>query len=177
MAMGSGPGRRLIVVRHAKAAWPEGVADEERPLAGRGRRDAPRAGRWLAAQGWLPDHVICSPARRTRETLTLISGEWEIEPPVDFDARVYAAELATLLAVVRGAPPSARTLMLVGHNPGMHGLTMALVGDSVPEDAVERVEQKFPTCAIAMLEAPASWSALAPGRALLTRFAVPDDFG
>lgn len=175
--MGSEPGRRLIVMRHAKAAWPEGVADLERPLAERGRLDAPRAGRWLAAGGWVPDQVICSPARRTRETFALVGGVWENSPPVDYDERVYAAGVAALLAVVRGAPPSARTLMLIGHNPGMQGLTLTLAGDAVEEEGMDRAEEKFPTCAIAILEVPASWSALAPGRALLTQFAVPRDFG
>lgn len=172
--------RRLVVVRHAKAAWPEGVADLKRPLAERGRRDAPRAGRWLEARGWLPDRVICSPASRTKETYALLSEIWEIAPPVDFDERVYAAGIAALLAVVRGAPPSARTLMLVGHNPGMQELTLALAEDEVDRagdvGALERAGEKFPTCAIAMLEVPGSWSSLAPGRALLSRFAVPRDF-
>jgi phosphohistidine phosphatase len=168
--------RRLIVVRHAKAAWPEGVADAERPLADRGRLDAPRAGRWLEDEGLVPDRVICSPARRTRETLALVSGVWSAAPPVEYDERVYAAGVASLLAVVRGAPPSARSVMLVGHNPGMQGLTVALAGDEASEGDIERVAEKYPTCAIAVLEVPGTWSALAPGGAQLTRFAVPREF-
>jgi phosphohistidine phosphatase len=176
--MGTGePGRRLVVVRHAKAAWPEGVPDPERPLAQRGRRDAPRAGRWLEAQGLAPDRVICSPAQRTRETYALLSGVWSASPPVDYDERVYAAGVAALLAVVRGASPTARMLMLVGHNPGMQGLVLTLAGDAADDGDMERVEEKFPTAAIAVLEVPGPWSALAPGRALLSRFVVPRDFG
>lgn len=168
--------RRLIVLRHAKSDWPEGVADPERPLADRGRLDAPRAGRWLEEEGLLPDRVICSPARRTRETLALVSGVWSFAPPVEYDSRVYAAGIASLLAVVRGAPPSARSVMLVGHNPGMQGLTVALAGDEGSEGDIERVAEKYPTCAIAVLEVPGTWSALAPGGAQLARFAVPREF-
>jgi phosphohistidine phosphatase len=168
--------RRLIILRHAKAAWPEGVPDLERPLASRGRADAPRAGRWLADEGLVPDRVICSPARRTRETLALVSGVWSAAPPVEYDERVYAAGVASLLAVVRGAPPSARSVMIVGHNPGMQALTIALAGDEASEGDLERVSEKYPTCAIAVLEAPGAWSALAPGGAQLTRFAVPREF-
>ncbi|MFK0293496.1 SixA phosphatase family protein [Streptomyces sp. NPDC090442] len=66
---------RLIVLRHAKSAWPEGVPDHERPLAGRGRRDAPAAGRWLWQQHCAPDVVLCSTSRRTRETWARVAGE------------------------------------------------------------------------------------------------------
>lgn len=167
--------RRLIITRHAKAAWPEGVPDIERPLAERGRRDAPRAGRYLSGKGLVPDRVICSPAARTRETFALISSAWDSAPSVDYDERVYAAGLSSLLAVVRGAPPMSRALMVVGHNPGMQSLTLALAGDG---DAAElaRAEEKYPTCAIAVLEVPGTWSSVAPGRAVLDLFVVPRDF-
>jgi phosphohistidine phosphatase len=168
--------RRLIVARHAKAAWPEGVPDLQRPLAERGRRDAPRAGRWLAGSGLVPDRVICSPAARTRETFALISSAWDSAPPVDYDERVYAAGISALLAVVRGAPPTARALMVVGHNPGMQGLTLALAGDGDPE-ALARAQEKYPTCAIAVLEIPGTWSSVGPGSAVLDRFVVPREFG
>lgn len=169
------PVRRLVITRHAKAAWPEGVPDPERPLAERGRRDAPRAGRWLSGAKLLPDHVVCSPAARTRETYALISSEWDSAPSVDYDERVYAAGLSALLSVVRGAPPASRALMLVGHNPGMQGLTLALAGDGDPA-RLAQAREKYPTCGIAVLEIPGTWSSVAPGRAVLERFVVPRDF-
>jgi len=168
--------RRLIVTRHAKAAWPEGVPDLERPLAERGRRDAPRAGRWLQGAALVPDRVICSPAARTRETFDLISSQWDSVPTVDYDERVYAAGLSALLAVVRGAPPASRALMVVGHNPGMQGLTLALAGDGDPV-GLARAHEKYPTCGIAVLNVSGTWASVAPGRAVLERFVVPRDFG
>jgi len=167
--------RRLIVTRHAKAAWPEGVPDLERPLAERGRRDAPRAGRFLVEAGLVPDRVICSPAARTRETFGLISSEWDSVPPVDYDERVYDAGLSALLAVVRGAPPTSRALMVVGHNPGMQQLTLAVAGDGDPA-GLARANEKYPTCGIAVLEVPGTWSSVEPGHAVLERFVVPRDF-
>jgi phosphohistidine phosphatase len=138
--------------------------------------DALRAGRWLEALELLPDRVICPPARRTRETLALVSGVWSAAPPVEYDERVYAAGVAGLLAVVRGAPPSARSVMIVGHNPGMQALTIALAGDEAAQGDIARVAEKYPTCAIAVRETPGAWSAFAPGGARLTRFAVPREF-
>ena len=167
--------RRLIIARHAKAAWPEGVPDLERPLEERGRRDAPRAGRWLSAAGLVPDAVICSPAARTRETFSLISSEWDSVPTVDYDERVYAAGLAALLTVVREAPSASRALMVVGHNPGMQALTLALAGDGDPA-GLARAREKYPTCGIAVLEVSGAWASVAPGCAVLERFVAPRDF-
>lgn len=89
--MTSGELRRLVVLRHAKSAWPDGVADHERPLAPRGRRDAPAAGRWLREAGCVPDLVVCSTAGRTRQTWDLVSDELDATMPVTHDARLYRA--------------------------------------------------------------------------------------
>jgi phosphohistidine phosphatase len=163
--------RRLIVLRHAKSAWPD-VDDLDRPLAARGRRDAPAAGRWLRDDACLPDRVICSPARRTRETWEFVAEKLGATPPVSYDERVYDASMLTLLGVVHEVPESVRTLLLVGHNPGMQELTLALAGEAVG-DALQRAREKFPTSAIAVLTIPGPWSALAPGAALLADLVVP----
>jgi phosphohistidine phosphatase len=163
--------RRLIVLRHAKSAWPD-VNDFERPLAPRGRRDAPAVGRRLRDAACLPDRVICSPARRTRETWDLVAQELDAAPPVSYDERVYGASVATLLGVVHEMPEPVRTLLLIGHNPGLQELTLALAGE-VAGDALDRAQEKFPTSAIAVLTFAGSWSELAPGSALLADFAVP----
>ncbi|CAM5605305.1 Phosphohistidine phosphatase OS=Streptomyces griseomycini OX=66895 GN=FHS37_004000 PE=4 SV=1 [Streptomyces griseomycini] len=88
---GAGPLRRLVVLRHAKSARPEGVADHERPLAPRGRRDAPAAGRALAEADCLPGLALCSTAVRARRTWELAAAQWGTPPPVRFDRRLYAA--------------------------------------------------------------------------------------
>ncbi|MFJ9153113.1 SixA phosphatase family protein [Streptomyces sp. NPDC102270] len=170
---GAGPPRRLVVLRHAKSAWPEGVADHERPLGPRGRRDAPEAGRALAASGLLPDLVLCSTAVRARHTWELASAQWDTPPPVRLDAELYGADVPELLAAVHGTPPEVATLLLVGHNPGLEDLVLTLAGDSV-DDALDEVRVKFPTSAIAVLAwHGTSWRALEPGTALLTSVMVP----
>jgi phosphohistidine phosphatase len=163
--------RRLIVLRHAKSAWPD-VSDFERPLAPRGRRDGPAAGHWLRDSAYPLDHVICSPARRTRETWDLVVQELDATPPVSYDERVYGAGVNTLLDVVCEAPAEVETLLLVGHNPGLQELTLALAGEA-SGDALERAMEKFPTSAIAVLTFEGSWPELTPGSALLADFAIP----
>lgn len=167
---------RLIVLRHAKSAWPAGVPDLDRPLAGRGRRDAPAAGRWLRQRHGAPDAVICSPSLRTRETWDRVAAELAAPGTtatpgkVVFEPRVYAASAATLLQVVRGFPDRWRTALLIGHQPGVQDLVLALAGGG---EGVDRVREKFPTSAVAVLTLPGGWAGLTPGCAVLTDFAVP----
>ncbi|MEV8531444.1 histidine phosphatase family protein [Streptomyces sp. NPDC051211] len=167
-----GPLRRLVVLRHAKSAWPEGVPDRERPLGPRGLRDAPAAGRRLAESHWLPDLVLCSPARRTRQTWELAAAEAGSTAPVRHDGRIYAADCRDLLDVVREVPAEVGTLLLVGHNPGLEDLVLLLAGEALG-DALQEVRTKFPTSAIAVLTWTGTWSDLAPGTTLLTDMAVP----
>ncbi|KUL43150.1 SixA phosphatase family protein [Streptomyces regalis] len=166
--IGAGPLRRLVVLRHAKSAWPDGVADHERPLGPRGRRDAPVAGRMLAETDCLPDLALCSTAVRARETWELAAAQWGTPPPVRHEPRLYAADVSDLLQVVHEAPPEVETLLLVGHNPGLEELVLALAGDGL-DDTLDQVRTKFPTSAIAVLAwHGTTWRALAPGTALLT---------
>lgn len=170
---GTGPLRRLVVLRHAKSAWPEGVPDHERPLAPRGRRDAPAAGHALAEIDCLPDLALCSTATRARETWELASAQWGTPPPVRHDPRLYAADVPELLQVVREAPAQAATLLLIGHNPGLEELVLDLAGDGL-DNLLDEVRLKFPTSVIAVLTwRGTTWRDLAPGTALLTWMAVP----
>ncbi len=168
--------RHLIVLRHAKAAWPD-VEDRQRPLAERGRRDAPAAGRWLREaglrlDGFAIDRVVCSPARRTRETWELAAKELEDPPAPVYDGRVYAATASMLLNVLRETPARVRGLVLVGHNPGMQHLTTILAREDSGEPLV-RAREKYPTSAIALFSVQSDWSDLKAGRALLNEFAIP----
>ena len=177
--------RKLVLLRHAKSAWPD-LPDHERPLAGRGRRDAPVMGRWLRAAGHVPDQVLCSTARRARETWELAQPGLGAAPPVSFEDRVYGASAAQLLDLARHAPPAAKTLLIVGHDPGIPGLALLLAGagasagggresDAVPQDVADRMRAKFPTAAIAVLELALPWDQLRPGTARLTGFVTPRD--
>ncbi|WP_406728647.1 SixA phosphatase family protein [Streptomyces sp. GD-15H] len=170
---GTGRVRRLVVLRHAKSAWPDGVADRDRPLAARGRRDAPAAGRVIAETVGLPGLVLCSTAVRTRDTWELAAAQWDTAVPVRYEPRLYAADVPGLLAVVHEVTADVGTLLLIGHNPGLADLVVALAGDGV-DDTLDRVRTKFPTSAIAVLSwRGAGWPDLTPGTALLTAMTVP----
>lgn len=164
--------RWLVVLRHAKSAWPD-VPDEQRPLGKRGVRDAPMAGAWLREHRYLPEQVLCSPARRTRETWELAASRLPAAPPVRYDRRIYAAEADALLRVVAECPDQTRTVLLIGHFPSVRDLTLHLAGQDSDQDALERVRTKFPTSGIAVLAVPTGWAGLAAKIARLTDFAVP----
>ncbi|WP_042378173.1 SixA phosphatase family protein [Streptacidiphilus melanogenes] len=168
---------RLIVLRHAKSAWPEGVPDLERPLAERGLRDAPRMGAWLRQAGLRPELVICSPARRTRQTWELTSRTLGAEPIVAFEPRVYGAEVEELLEVLREVPDGVGTVLVVAHFPGVQGLVLELVGGPVASStpALARLHEKFPTAGAAVVDLPAGWAGLRRGTGTLAAFTVPRD--
>jgi phosphohistidine phosphatase len=150
--MAKHPEHTLILLRHAKSDWTGGEADVDRPLNGRGQRQAPLAGRWLADQ-WLADGIrgidlaVVSPARRARETWELASAELGDAPPTLIDERAYAASADALLGIVRGLPEDAGTVVLVGHNPGMEHLASLLAGEPVA----------MPTSAIAAIALSGPW--------------------
>jgi phosphohistidine phosphatase len=163
--------RTLLLLRHAKSDWPP-VPDHDRPLGARGRRDAPAIGRALRAAGFAPGRVLCSTAKRTRQTWELAAGELGGTPKVEWDVRIYAADVDSLVEVIREVPGDVGTLLVVGHNPGAQDLTLALAGAGEP-GALRAARLKFPTGAFAALSVPGDWARLAPGEAELTRFEVP----
>jgi len=167
--------RRLILLRHAKSDWPD-VPDEDRPLAKRGRRDAPRIGRWLRGRGYLPDVVVCSAARRTRQTWQLVGPELDGSPDVRFEPRAYAASALTLLYLTRELPSRYLTAMLIGHNPGLEELTASLTaaGDG-PQTGIEPRGIRLPTAGVAVVEFAGDWPDLAPGQARLLDAVIPAD--
>jgi phosphohistidine phosphatase len=170
--------RRLILLRHAKSAWPD-VPDHDRPLAPRGRRDAPGAGRWLSKAGSVPDLVLCSTARRARETWALAEENLGAQPQTTFAGRVYEASSTGLLDLARETSPDVGTLLIVGHEPAMRSLTLDLASPQPGEaeaQALSRVRVKYPTASIAVLAFTVGWAELQPGRARLADFVVPSDF-
>ena len=123
--------RTLILLRHAKSDWSGSEADIDRPLAERGRTQAPLAGRWLADHAGRIDLAVVSPAQRARATGALVSAQLAEAPRLRVDDRVYAASAERLLQVVREVPDDLRTVVLVGHNPGMEALASYLAGAEV----------------------------------------------
>ena len=167
--------RQLVLLRHAKSAWPD-VTDHERPLAPRGRRDAPLAGRWLQAAGRVPDRVVCSTARRARETWQRAAAQLDAVPAVSFDPRVYGAAAAGLLELASETPPGTRALLIVGHDPGLRDLTLTLASARGSDSGtLDQVRLKFPTAALAVLEFAGTWQELGPHQARLAAFVVPRD--
>jgi len=168
----------LLLLRHAKSDWDNpALADYDRPLAKRGRKAAPRMGAEIAALGLHPDIVLCSSAARTRETLSLVLPKLAGAPPaVVYDDAIYMGTPSDLLTALRGLAPRApapQTAMIVGHNPGMEELAELLVsrGD---EHSLELMDEKFPTCALAVFTFDAEgWADIAPGTGTLTRFITP----
>ena len=154
--------RYLLLLRHAKSAWNTGATtDFDRPLANRGERDAPIMGRWLKKQGLVPDVVISSPALRARQTCEAACQKMGIkQKEINWDNRVYAALVTELLQVLKGYKKKSKTLMLVGHNPGLEDLLIYLVGEDIqmPPDG-----KLLPTAAVAYLKLPGNWKDLAEG--------------
>src|SRR2546423_954620 len=120
--------RRLIVLRHAKSARPDGVPDHDRPLAGRGRREAPLAGRWLNERYPDIDLAVCSTAKRARQTWSRVAEELHAAPPRRVDERLYAASVDDLVAVAQELPETARSVLIIGHNPGLEDLVSEFTG-------------------------------------------------
>lgn len=177
--MPSSSSRVLILLRHAKSAWPDDVPDHERPLAPRGRRDAPAAGRWLRRSGYVPDRVLCSTARRARETWSLAEENLGAHPATVFEERVYGASIVDLFDLARQTPADIGTLAIVGHDPAIRGMTLELVGEhtgAAEAEAIGRVRAKYPTAAVAVLSFSGDWAEMNPGQAQLTEFVVPGDF-
>lgn len=146
--------RRLIVMRHAKAGDLPGGPDLERALTRRGMADATRAGQWLAGQGYVPDAVICSSARRARQTWRQVAAEFTNGVRAHETESLYEATAGDLLEFIRGTADQATTLMYVGHNPAAGNLAAALAGWR---------PAGFPTSAIAVIGFSGPWSRLNPG--------------
>ncbi|MCX2971287.1 histidine phosphatase family protein [Streptomyces sp. TRM70308] len=164
--------RRMVLLRHAKADWPD-VPDHERPLADRGRKDAPAAGGWLAAQEIHPELALCSTAARTRETWKLVVPQLPRRPRTVYEERVYDASPGELISVVTEVDDDVRDLILIGHNPGMQNLAEILTGSADEEAARRMAERGFPTSAMAVLTVNGTWKSVEPGAGHLTHFWAP----
>ena len=160
----------LFVLRHAKSSWDDALLqDRERPLSPRGRRAVKVLAHHVAEAGTAPEEILCSPAVRTRETLAGVLPD----RPASFEEPLYNADCAKLIARLRELTPGLRSAMVVGHNPAMQTLVLRLAGAQGDGHALEEIERKFPTGALATLAFDGAWSDLAPGRAQLLAYVKP----
>jgi phosphohistidine phosphatase len=165
--------RRLLLVRHAKAAV--GPVDADRPLTERGSRQAAAIGAWLEQAALVPERVLVSSARRAVETWELAGAPLVpgLRPIVD--ARIYDNTVEALLATIREISEDVRTVAVVGHNPSM-GELAAVLDDGQGNPAARRaLDAGFPTGGLAVFLLSAPFAALAPGAATLSDFTVPGD--
>lgn len=164
--------RTLVLLRHAKSDYPDGVVDHARPLAARGEREAVLAGAWLRSGVIGPpvQAVLCSTATRTRQTLARTG----LDAPVRYLDRLYGATPGIILEAINGVDDTVDTLLVVGHEPAMSGLALGLAGpEGTNRVAAEHVTAKYPTSAMAVLKVSGSWSGLEVGTAALVTFYVP----
>ena len=160
--------RRLILMRHGKSGYPQGVADHERPLAPRGQREAALAGDWLRANVTSIDAVLCSTSTRTRQTLERTG----IVAPTTFEKAVYGATPERLIYEIQAVDDAVDTLLVIGHDPGMPWTAWELAANRDSQFATD-LSTKFPTSALAILAFDGSWSELTTGSAELVAFHVP----
>jgi phosphohistidine phosphatase len=175
--------RQLLLLRHAKSSWDEGsLSDHARPLNTRGRRAADAMAEQMRSLGLAPDVVLVSSARRTLQTLEALQ-PLEDSPMVEVLDALYLAPWETLRDALRQVPDTARSVLLIAHNPGLHDLALALGGLSpatppaspLGSSMAERLAHDYPTGALAEFAVAARWSELDGGGARLVRFLCPRD--
>lgn len=159
-----------MLLRHAKSAYPDGVADHDRPLAPRGEREAGLAGEWLRVNLPTIDAVLCSTATRARQTLVRTG----VEAPVRYVERLYGASPGMVIEEINRLGDDIATLVVVGHEPTMSAVAVVLAGaEGTDHAALDAIAAKFPTSGMAVLRFAGRWADLNPSGAALVGFHVP----
>jgi phosphohistidine phosphatase len=166
--------RRLILLRHAKTERAEpGERDRDRKLMKRGRSDASMIGAYMARHGLVPDLALVSPATRAQETWLLAAAAFAKAPPMLTNDRIYNADTEKLLGVVGEPHKQAHTVIVVGHNPGLHDLAVLLIASGEVK-ARERIRGKLPTSGLVVIDLPFDdWSLVQTQKGRLERFVSP----
>ncbi|MFI7482624.1 SixA phosphatase family protein [Kocuria sp. M1R5S2] len=166
--------KKLVLMRHAEAEHPWGVVDHDRPLTPGGSADAAAAGRWLLDHGHAPDMILCSSALRARQTCTWVSSVLgDLAPTARLDESLYAASDPRIVAVLNHVPETVRTLLVIGHLPGLRDAALRLATPDSDYDAVMALADGCPTAGLALLEVPGEWAGLDGADARLVEFTVP----
>lgn len=170
--------RRLMLLRHAKSSWDdEGARDYDRPLASRGREAVPLVGAYMRREKLLPDKVILSGSRRTRETWALVAAALPLVEDVQVDDRLYEATPPAIIAVIHECLEGAPRLLLIGHNPGFQSLARSLARSDRTK-ARHALDDKFPTAALCVLDFPfEDWADVFADTGTIERFVTPRSIG
>ncbi len=171
--------RRLLLMRHAKSSWDDpSLSDHDRPLAPRGLRDAPRMGRWLARNGYVPERILCSTARRALQTCDAVRAALPGAPePVPLPQLYEFGRIEPLLDAIARHGGGARSLLAIGHNEALHELALHLAASGSGDD-MEELRRKFPTAAVAVLELDGEdWRDALARRGRLVRVMRPKRLG
>jgi phosphohistidine phosphatase len=165
---------QLLLLRHAKSSWDTAaMPDRDRPLNARGRRSATAMRRAMRDLGLAPDLILVSSAKRTLETMSALE-PWDDTPLIEPLDDLYLGGEARLLGTLQAVTETVRTVLLIGHNPGMHELAVALTDPRVSADSlVRRINEGFPTGALAEFSVTGPWSRLKAGSPRLMRFLTP----
>jgi phosphohistidine phosphatase len=164
---------QLHLLRHAKSSWKRDVDDHQRRLSRRGREAASRVGRHFPATLGVLDLVLCSSAVRARETMELFLAALPTPPCSRIDEELYAASPEKVMSCLRRLSEGDRNVLVVGHNPGLHELAVALA-DKASQRFEELSSGKFPTAARVSFQIPDCWSALGSSRYELLDYATPE---
>lgn len=166
--------RKLLLLRHAKSSWDDpGLQDFDRPLNGRGRKDARRMGKFMAEHGLRPALALVSAALRTRSTWELMEPRLE-GVPMSLERQLYEASARTLTSRLRQVDDHVASVLLIAHNPGIGRLAEDLVGHHGAPDLLERLAEKYPTGALAEIELDIThWGEVEDGRGRLVSFTRP----
>jgi phosphohistidine phosphatase len=163
-----------MLLRHAKSDWSSsGVQDVARPLNNRGASAARLMGGYMARHSLMPQRVLCSPSRRTRETWAGVATQWPEEVEIIFDERLYAATPQVVLSIIRAQNDAKRSLLVIGHNPGLQEMAELLIAAGDVE-LRERLREKFPTAALAVIDfAVNKWGRVHNRSGRLDRYVTP----
>jgi phosphohistidine phosphatase len=166
---------QLLLMRHAKSLWDDPtMTDHARPLNARGRQAAVSMGGALRDLGLTPDLVLVSSARRTLQTLEALA-PWDETPLIEPLDAMYLANAAVLTQVIQEVADTVRSVLVLGHNPGMHELAVSLAGRGSAAGMYRRLNEGFPTGALAEFSLTGPWAGLSAGKAQLQRFLTPHD--
>jgi phosphohistidine phosphatase len=166
--------KTLLLFRHAKSDWGDaGLPDFERPLNHRGQKAAERMGRWMKEAHIQPEWIVSSPAKRAVETVAGLRKHLDIpDTLVQFDERIYMADVPTLVDVAARCPEDMDNIMLVGHNPGMDDLLTWLCGPDLPRSSKGKL---MATATLAQINMPDDWQQLAPNCGKLQQIVRPGE--